>query len=350
MNEKNLILIVLFLTIPFCLWKISFFVDQSAAAAVINATIKMVICGNNIREAGEDCDGTDLNNKSCQSFGYSQGNLSCRSSCDFNFTSCSREGENSGSSNSRYVPTPPETKIVLSGRAYPQSNVILLKDGQIALKTIAGPDANFNMQLSGLSTGNYIFSVYGEDNKGLSSSSFVFPVKITQGATATISGIFIAPTITTDKDTVKLGDNITIFGQSTPQSNITIVINSANEILSKVKTDKNGVYLYNLDTSVLEKGDHYAKSRTTLNEEVSSYSKSVKFIVGDSNASLPSQSFLKADLNNDGKVNLVDFSIAAYWYKKPLSQSFSIIEKERLNGDGKIDLVDFSIIAFYWKG
>jgi hypothetical protein len=350
MNEKKLILIVLLLVIPLCLWRISFIVDQSAAAAVINATIKMVICGNNIKEIGEDCDGTDLTNKNCQSFGYSQGNLSCRSSCDFNFTNCYREGENSGSSSGRYTPTPPETKIVLSGRAYPQSNVVLLKDGQIALKTIAGPDANFNMQLSGLSAGNYIFSVYGEDNKGLSSSSFVFPVKITQGATTNIGGIFIAPTITTDKNTVKLGDNIVIFGQSAPQSDITIVVNSENEILSKAKADKNGVYLYNFNTSVLEKGNHYAKSRATLNEEVGSYSKSIKFIVGDSSISLPSQKSSKGDLSNDSRVSLVDFSIAAYWYKKPLNQSFSIIEKEKLNGDGKIDLVDFSIIAFYWKG
>ncbi len=58
----------------------------------------------------------------------------------------------------------------------------------------------------------------------------------------------------------------------------------------------------------------------------------------------------RADLNCDGRVSLVDFSIAAYWYKKPLSTAFSEIEADRLNGDGRIDLVDFSIMAFYWTG
>jgi hypothetical protein len=47
---------------------------------------------------------------------------------------------------------------------------------------------------------------------------------------------------------------------------------------------------------------------------------------------------------------LVDFSIAAYWYKRPISDTFKVIEKQWLNGDGKISLVDFSIIAYYWTG
>jgi len=58
----------------------------------------------------------------------------------------------------------------------------------------------------------------------------------------------------------------------------------------------------------------------------------------------------KADLNGDNKVNLVDFSIAAFWYKRTLSADFVTIEKSKLNGDGKVTLVDFSIMAYYWTG
>jgi hypothetical protein len=54
---------------------------------------------------------------------------------------------------------------------------------------------------------------------------------------------------------------------------------------------------------------------------------------------------VKGDFNKDGRVNLVDFSIAAYWHKRP-SPPVSV----DLNGDGKVDLVDFSIMAFYWTG
>ena len=96
--------------------------------------------------------------------------------------------------------------------------VTLLKDAQIAATTIAGTDAKFQINISNLSGGNYIFSVYSEDKKGLRSSLLTFPVSVTSGATTNISGIFIAPTIATDKSDVRRGDNIAIFGQSIPSS------------------------------------------------------------------------------------------------------------------------------------
>jgi len=42
---------------------------------------------NNIKESGEECDGSDLNGRSCDSFGLRGGGLSCNS-CEFNFSSC----------------------------------------------------------------------------------------------------------------------------------------------------------------------------------------------------------------------------------------------------------------------
>ncbi len=49
-------------------------------------------------------------------------------------------------------------------------------------------------------------------------------------------------------------------------------------------------------------------------------------------------------------MNLVDFSIAAYWYGRPLDASFFDVEKLKLNGDGAVDLRDFSIMAYFWTG
>jgi len=59
--------------------------------------------------------------------------------------------------------------------------------------------------------------------------------------------------------------------------------------------------------------------------------------------STPATAFKRGDINRDGKVNIVDFSIAAYWYKR-LNPPTSV----DINGDGAITLVDFSIMAFYW--
>ena len=243
--------------------------------------------------------------------------------------------------------------VVFSGRAYPLSKVNILKDGQLALTTIAGPDSNFKATLSGLSTGNYTFALYGEDKNGVRSSLFTFPVFITKGVTTNIGGIFIAPTIAVDKEQVKKGDTISVFGQSTPNSNITININSEPEFFIQQKSDQSGAYLLNFDSSVLELGNHSARSKAILGNEISLFSNTAAFVVGSVNifANQKAQiSFLKGDLNKDGKVNLVDFSIGAFWYKKQLGNTIVPVEVERLNGDGKIDLVDFSIMAFNWTG
>jgi hypothetical protein len=330
-------------------------------AAAVETTIKITICGNNIKETGEQCDNSDLGGASCASLGFSGGTLSCTISCDFDTSACTTAGGNgggggggggSGSSGGGGNITPaPVTSVILSGRAYPLSKVNILKDGQLALSTIAGPDSNFTATIGNLSSGNYTFSVYGEDKNGLRSSPFTFQITITPGVTTNVGGIFIAPTIAVDKSEVKKGDNLVIFGQSASSSQVVISVNSAQEFFSNATSDANGVYLHNFDTSVLDLGQHSTKSKALQNNEISSFSDAVNFIVGTKNVLANTTSKLtKCDLNEDGQCNLIDFSIAAFWYKRTLSGDMIQKEKKYLNGDGKIDLVDFSIMAFYWTG
>jgi len=251
------------------------------------------------------------------------------------------------------VAPPPITRVIFSGRAYPKSTVTLLKDAQIAVTTIAGTDANFTITLSGLSSGNYIFGVYSEDKEGRRSSLLTFPISVTSGATTRVSGIFIAPTIAVDKSEVKRGNNIAIFGESAPQADIIISVNSHEEFFSKTISDKDGIYLYNFDTTPLEIGQHFTKSKASIgNLEISSFSTAISFRVGIKDVAVAPPVICppKADLNNDCRVNLIDFSIAAFWYKRTISAEFALKEAEHLNGDGKVDLVDFSIMAFYWTG
>jgi len=53
---------------------------------------------------------------------------------------------------------------------------------------------------------------------------------------------------------------------------------------------------------------------------------------------------VKADINCDGKVNLVDFSIMYYWYRKS-----PVPNRVDLNSDGRVNIYDFSIMAYYWS-
>lgn len=249
-----------------------------------------------------------------------------------------------------YVPVS-STGVIFSGRAYPLSTVVLLKDAQVAVRTVAGPDAKFEITLSGLSPGDYLFSLHSEDRDGRRSSLVIFPIMLSYGATTRVGGVFIPPTIDVDKAEVRRGDNIAIFGQTVPESNVVINVNSNNDIFLPTESDEDGVYYSNFDTSVLEYGGHTARSKSSLANTVSNFGYLVNFKVGEANVMKSiSVKSLKGDLNNDGRVNLVDFSIAAFWYKRTLSSTFMAVESERLSGDGKVDLGDFSIMAFYWTG
>lgn len=64
---------------------ILYFLNQGPEpSAIVYAT-----CGNNIKEVGEDCDGTDLGGKTCANFGYTGGTLNCRPiSCVFDKSAC----------------------------------------------------------------------------------------------------------------------------------------------------------------------------------------------------------------------------------------------------------------------
>jgi hypothetical protein len=240
--------------------------------------------------------------------------------------------------------------VNFSGRAYPLSKVTLLKDGQLAASTVAGPDAKFGISLIGLNPGSYNFAVYGEDKVGRRSSLLTFPISVSYGATAQVSGIFVAPTIAVDKSEVKKGDTIAMFGQTTPGAEVTLQINSVEPLFAKASADGAGAYLYDLDTSFLDLGQHLAKSKSALEDIVSPFGQSVGFRVGTENVPV-SQQILpnpRVDLNSDSRVNLIDFSILAYWYKRPLSAE--VRTKVDLNGDGTIDLKDFSIMAYWWTG
>jgi hypothetical protein len=239
------------------------------------------------------------------------------------------------------------TVVNFSGMAYPLSRVYILKDGDVAVATIADPAANFSVSLTGLSTDTYTFSVYGEDSEGRKSSFFSFPIFITSGTIVNIGNIFLSPTIDIDKSRVKKGDNLTIFGQSTPESEVTISVHSDQEYFYSTNSNQMGAYLYNLDTSFLELGNHQTKSKSKLVNQISPFTLPVSFIVGNSNELKEDVicSLLRGDFNCDGHVNLIDFSIMAFWYRKTSPPT-----KIDLSNDGKINLVDFSILAFNWTG
>ena len=259
-------------------------------------------------------------------------------------------GSGGGGGGGSGTPTPAVSgaTVNLSGRAYPGSVVTVLKDAQIVTSAPADSRARFNTSITGLSGGHYLFLVYGLDSSHNRSTSLSFPITVAANATVNVTGIFLAPTISVDKSQVKQGDNIAIFGESTPDSTITINVNSESNLFVTAASDASGAYLYNLDTSPLELDNHLAKAKAAVSGEISSFGASVGFTVGAENVQRPkNQNTSVGDLNADGRINLVDFSVMAYWYTRPLVGTGTSAD---LNHDGTVDLVDFSILVSHWTG
>lgn len=152
-----------------------------------------------------------------------------------------------------------------------------------------------------------------------------------------------SPTLNINKITAERGEHLIFFGESFPGSEILLSIDSANNSSFYVKTitGKDGRYSYAFDTSLLDAVDNefYVKSKASLNDRITEFGKPVKFSIGEK--SIVKSCSLLGDLNYDCKINLIDISIMAKWFK---SDFFSGIAYIDLNNDKMINIIDFGIL------
>jgi len=210
----------------------------------------------------------------------------------------------------------PSTALTFSGRAYPNSRIIILKNGQFFFETKANSKADFFVSLTTLEPNNYKFSIYGEDNFDRISPIFNFDLILKRNVTTTISGIFLPPTIEVDKIEVLKGEKVKIFGQTVPSGLVTLVIDSVLPSY-EIMAETNGVYQYLLETTELNLKTYIPVVKTTIETTESSENSGASFTVGKkTQRAVKTCESISADLNCDGRVNLVDFSILLFWHKK----------------------------------
>ena len=254
--------------------------------------------------------------------------------------------------------------ISFSGWSYLSSTVTLLKDAQFlnSFNVPVGGPTTFNFKVSDLDAGTYNFSLHAEDRQCRRSSVVNYSVALADAQQAVIQNIVMPPTVILDKSEVKKGNLITAFGYSaTPTFNqfsstkVELFVDSVDRGFV-FADDGNSSYFNVFNTTPLVFDQYLAQTQTKYATPfISELSKDESFIVGDKDVLNDISSSCgkcqgKADLNGDCHVDLVDFSIAAFWWHQTLSPTFRITEIERLNGDGMIDLIDFSIMAYYWTG
>jgi len=317
-------------------------------------------CGNGVKEPLEACDGLDFFGQSCLDFGMTGGFLICTLDCQISLENCESNdipsgggggggstGGNSGLTNGfnpgSEVP-PGETKVIVRGKSYPDSDVHILLDGKVIGIVRTDSLANFYFETSEIEPGVTGFGFWSEDPVGLKSTLLSLTFRVTSGAVTNISGVYISPTIDIDKKTVKRGDEIVVFGNTVPGSGVNIHIHSDQEYINKVESEENGKWELNFNTEPLAEELHTAKAMFTIASEdntlESGFSKSISFFVGNVGGEAVCA---EADLNGDGRVNITDFSILLYYWD-------TANECADQNQNGTVDLIDFSVMMYYWTG
>ncbi len=250
-----------------------------------------------------------------------------------------------------YPPMPSAPSLKILGWAYPLASIDILKDGKLAKTITAKNDATFLYVFNNLKQGVYTFGIKATDSKGRKSIMDSTTLSLRAGTNNLIKS-FIPPTIDLSKEIVKKGDIIKIKGQSVPSSSIEIwvymspeegkKILESNLIKLRTTTTQNGLWEAELNTSALfSKKTYQVKARSLLFSGQTSDFSEIKFFGIDTK---PKANYaLMADLNKDGKVNLIDFSILLFYWGKTEKLA-------DINSDGRVGLTDFSIMMYYWTG
>jgi len=321
-------------------------------------------CGNGYREEAEKCDGSSFGDRTCISYGFSGGSLVCTSDCQVSTINCvamnnegvlpggGGGGGGSGSGGGAgttygYLPGSNEeieTKVVMRGKSYPHSDVHILVDGKVVGIVETDAKADFYFETTSIASGVSSFGFWSEDPDGLKSTLLTLTFRVISGAVTTISGVYISPTIDIDKNSVKQGEDVRIYGKTVPDTEVHIHIHSDEEFVEQINSQEAGGWELTFNTEPLEEDFHIAKALFQVNADgnviQSGFSKSVSFYVGKvgGEAACP-----EADLNKDGRVNLIDFSILLYNWGTDNACSDQ-------NQNGTVDLIDFSIMMYYWTG
>lgn len=357
-------------------------------ATTVTTTIAISICGDAIINPGEVCDDGLFNdgayasstaarrcNTTCSGYGpycgdgilqalYLEGcDDGNNTSGDLCSASCTQESSPVSTTTPPAPPPPPppggsggpgvftgnvpvraKTRVNLLGKAYPGATVNILKDGQAIGIASADQDANFSYETADITPGPTTFGFWALDSKGLRSITYTTTFQVTQNAVTTVSNIFLPPTINLDEKKVLLGDELHAFGSTAPLARVTLYVDKEKEPRASATSTPTGAWEAAFLSSGLANEAFHAvramfESIGTGPQAKSGLSQAINFYVGQQDRVPPGS----ADLNGDGRVNLVDFSILLFHW----GTDHGVAD---LNSDGKVNLTDFSILLFNWTG
>ncbi len=241
-----------------------------------------------------------------------------------------------------------QSSVTISGSAPANSSVTILKDGTQQKAVQATGEGAFTATLTGLDRGTYTFLAFATvgDQK---SSRFSSTITLNSGTNNGISGVLLSPTIKPDADTVDIGSDVHVSGIGVPG---TVVGVTARDVPAEgqagvakdysASTTASGAWEITIPSKEFKRGTYEMKAKTVTSAASSEYGPAAYVGYGES-PDKQAANGNRSDINKDGKVNLVDFSIL-------LSHWTGSDEDADINQDGAVNLSDFSILLFNWTG
>lgn len=242
---------------------------------------------------------------------------------------------------------PVDTAVLIRGKAFPNVPVNVLQDGVVVGVIQADAAANFSFQTEEVTPGVTTFSFWAEDVHGLQSVSLSVTFRVASNAVTTVTGANIPPTLGLEVNVVSQGEPLPIFGQTVPGADVFVRKDEDEQNLTETNSDTFGSWEAQLDTSDLTNQEFhtagaYFEGTDEGGEFISSgFGRFVSFFVGEGQGD--EDNCQRSDINDDTRVNLVDFSILLFNWN-------SMDANSDINLDNIVNLIDFSIQLFCWTG
>lgn len=229
--------------------------------------------------------------------------------------------------------------VTFSGQAYPGSTIEVLRKSfqdnlyiQIPTEsTKILEDGSFTITHISNVGDDYFFALRVQDKDGRSTGVLTFDTPLIEYIFDK-KNILVPPTIGFEKSIVAKNDSIKIMGYAAPNNVVELELDESK--YKEIKVNQSGFWSTDIDARYLSYGEHHGRARQTdAKGKVSSFGVTRIFKI----SRLPVSS---ADLNSDGIVNVIDWSIFFFRWG---SDKEELKLQNDINGDGKINIFDFSI-------
>lgn len=235
---------------------------------------------------------------------------------------------------------PANPTVEFRGRASASTTVTVKRDGTDITSQVTDAQARFDIDLVDQPTGQHTYDILANDAVGREHASATFALNLSSGGVVLITGIFLGPTIDVNKESLTIGETVTIFGRTAPSSALTLEVDTHNYTFT---ADSSGDWTKSINTTELGTGTHTATAMAVAESTSSEDSLQATFAV---HPAAPCDGKSRADLNCDGRVNLTDFSILLFFWLQTNPSN----DRADINLDGTVTIIDFSIMLFQWTG